>query len=105
MISSLKTSPFWCAVLRYSYISNPLLLLKVTLQSVCSSFTQEVETLQRSLEEKSRVYDRDLREWRREKQQLELRSASMTDEINALKSAQQRKGSEANTEMNQMKSE
>jgi len=62
-----------------------------------------VETLQELLNEKSRMNDRDVREYKREKQQQDLRMASMMDEINALKSNQSRKVNENNSEVNTLK--
>ena len=49
--------------------------------------------------------DRDVREWKREKQQLDLRMASMVDEINALKSNQSRKANDNSSEVKTLQGE
>ena len=47
--------------------------------------------------------ERDAREWKREKQHLDLRMASMVDEMNALKSQHNRRANESNSEVSTLK--
>ncbi|XP_076815768.1 uncharacterized protein LOC143461781 isoform X2 [Clavelina lepadiformis] len=66
---------------------------------------QEAETIQSVMDDKQRNHERDVYKIEREKQQLDLRIASMSDEINALRSNQARHTREDSSELKRLRSE